>query len=316
MRLTIYFFAVALLLIVPVFVQDSYVRHLFIMAFVYAVVASNWDLSLGLGGLFNFGHLTFFGTGVYTAAILAKSGGVNPWLAILLAGLAAVVAAMMIALPVSRLKGIYVVLVTFAFSQLALQLVLSQPALTGGSEGLVRIPGLEFGNYNFIRDFRFGYYYVALAMLLVSTAALLFLSRSSFGMALRALRDNPDYAMARGISVTNLRISVLVMSSLFTGIAGGFFAIYLRVAAPEVFSFDTMSLVLSMVLIGGAGTIIGPIVAAIGLTFLIEALAGIQGFEQVRFIVIAVIMILVLRLSPGGVMQTLDRILNRKRRDL
>lgn len=299
-RSMIFILGFAVLIAVPFVVTDSYTRHLFILAFVYAVVASNWDLSLGYAGLFNFGHLTFFAVGVYTAAIAAKTLGIDPWLAIPMGGLTAMIAAVLVALPVARLKGIYVVLVTFGFSQLLLQLILSQSQLTGGAGGMVRIPGLEIGEYRFIRDFKFGYYYVALGLLTISTLYLLWLTKSPFGKSLLAVRDNEEYAQARGISIARQRVLALVASAAFPGIAGGFFAIYLRVAAPEVLSFGTLSLALSMVLIGGTATIIGPIMAALVLTFATEALAGVRGMEEARFIIVAVGMILVLRFAPGG----------------
>lgn len=292
--------ALALFALLPVFVTDSYTRHLFILAFVYAVIASNWDLSLGYAGLFNFGHLTFFAVGVYTAAVAAKTWGIDPWLAIPIGGVTAAIAALIVSLPVARLKGIYVVLVTFGFSQLVLQLILSQSQITGGAGGMVRIPGLEIGDYRFIRDFKFGYYYVALALLVLSTLYLLLLTNSSFGKSLLAVRDNEDYAQARGVSVARQRVLALVASAIFPGIAGGFFAVYLRVAAPDVLSFGTLSLALSMVLIGGTATIIGPIIAALVLTFATEAMAGIRGMEEARFIFVAIGMILILRFAPGG----------------
>lgn len=299
-RIILLIAGLVLLALVPAIVTDSYTRHLFILAFVYAIIASNWDLSLGYAGLFNFGHLTFFAVGVYTAAIAAKTVGVDPWFAIPMGGVTAMLAALLVALPVARLKGIYVVLVTFGFSQLLLQLILSQSQITGGAGGMVRIPGLEIGDYRFIRDFKFGYYYVALGLLTISTIYLLWLTKSPFGKSLLAVRDNEDYAQARGISIARQRVLALMASAIFPGIAGGFFAIYLRVAAPEVLSFGTLSLALSMVLIGGTATVYGPIIAAFALTFATEAMAGIRGMEEARFIIVAVGMILVLRFVPGG----------------
>ena len=93
------FAALAVLALVPLVVTDSYTRHLFIIAFIFAVIAANWDLSLGHAGMFNFGHLTFFGVGVYTAAIAAKTFGVNPWIAMLLGGGTAALTALMLAAP-------------------------------------------------------------------------------------------------------------------------------------------------------------------------------------------------------------------------
>jgi len=191
---------------VPAIFQESYTRHLFILAMIYAIVASNWDLSLGYTGIFNFGHMAFFAVDVYTAAIAAKTFGVNPWLTLPLSGATAAITALILAAPLARLKGIYVVLVTFAFRQLLLQLVLSQSQITGGAEGMVRIPPMTLGSYKFIRDFKFGYFYIALTLLTLSSVYLLLLTRSTFGRALLAVRDSEDYANARGISISRMRV--------------------------------------------------------------------------------------------------------------
>src|SRR5690606_34961493 len=118
------------------FVESTYIRHLMIVAFIFAIVASSWDLTIGYGGIFNFAHIAFFGIGVYAYGILGGTLGISPWLSLAGSGVAAMVAAAVITLPVLRLKGIYVVLVTFAFSQLCLQIVLSQSEITGGSQGM------------------------------------------------------------------------------------------------------------------------------------------------------------------------------------
>jgi len=294
-------------LIVPFVATDTYLRHLFIMAFIYAVLASSWDLSLGYAGIFNFGHVAFFGIGVYATGLTAKLLGLDPWLALLVGGFAASAAAALVALPVVRLQGVYVVLVTFAFSQLVLQVVISQSDWTGGTQGLVRVPTIELFGYNFLRDFKFGYYYVAFAIMVVSVACLRWLARSDFGLSIVAMRDNEDYAASRGIPIALQRLKVLVFSAFFAGIAGGFFVIYLRVASPEVFSFSTTSLILSMVLVGGTSTIYGPVLAALALTFVSEGLANVDGLAEGRFILVALAMIVVLVFLPKGLASALPK---------
>lgn len=287
-------------LLVPFVFEDSYIRHLFIIGFIYAMVAASWDLSLGYAGLFNFGHVAFFGIGVYATALLAKLAGVDPWLAMLAGGFAASAGAVIVSLPIARLTGIYVVMATFAFGQLVLQLVISQSEVTGGTQGLISVPTISIFGHNFLRDFKFGYYYVAFALLLVTVICLRLIVRSDFGLSVRALRDNEEYSAARGIAVGGQRLKVLVVSAFFAGIAGGFYAIYLRVASPEIFGFSMMSLVLSMVLVGGTATIYGPVAAALALTFVYEGLAGFQSLQEGRFLIVAVAMILVLLFLPGG----------------
>ena len=294
-------------LLVPVFVEDTYVRHLFIIAFIYAIVAASWDLSLGYAGIFNFGHVAFFGIGVYATGLCAKLLGIDPWIAMLIGGVVASAAAAVVALPVVRLQGIYVVLVTFAFSQLVLQFVISQSQITGGTQGLVRVPTIELFGYNFLRDYKFGYYYVAFALLVISTLCLRFITRTDFGLSIRALRDNEDYSLARGIPIGLQRLKVLVASAFFAGIAGGFFAIYLRVASPEVFNFSTMALILSMVLVGGTSSIYGPVIAALALTFISEGLANVDGLAEGRFMLVAIAMVLVLLFFPKGLVSVFGK---------
>lgn len=294
-------------LLVPIVIEDTYVRHLFIIAYIYAVVAASWDLSLGYAGIFNFGHVAFFGIGVYVAGLTAKLLGIDPWLAMVLGGLAASAIAAVVALPVVRLQGVYVVLVTFAFSQLVLQFVISQSAVTGGTQGLVRVPTIELFGYNFLRDYKLGYYYVAFALLVASAACLRWIVRSDFGLSIKALRDNEDYGVSRGIPVGLQRLKVLVVSAFFAGIAGGFFVVYLRVASPEVFGFPTMSLILSMVLVGGTSSIYGPILAALVLTFISEALANVEGLAEGRYMLVAVAMIVVLLFLPKGLVSAFGR---------
>lgn len=295
-------------LLIPIVVQDSYNRHLFIMAFIFAIVASNWDITLGYTGIFNFGHMAFMGLGVYTAGIGTKVLGINPFLVIPLGGIIACLGAVLCVAPVVRLKGIYVVLVTFAFGQIIYQLILSQAHITGGSEGIVRLPYLRIGDYTFIRDYKLGYYYIALLVLTLNLLVLHFVTTSIFGKSLKAIRDNEHYAQSRGISIARQRIKAFVLSAFFTGIAGAFYGVYLRVASPDIFAFSLGALVLSMVLIGGVNSIWGPALMALIITFSSEKLAAIPGFEDIRFLIIAILMILVLRITPGGLQQLLGNI--------
>jgi len=161
---------------------------------------------------------------------------------------------------------------------------------------MVLLPPLQVGHLNFARDGKVWYCYVAIGLFAVSVLLLEMLLRSPLGAAIRAVRDDKNYAAARGISAARAQLLAIVLSAPLTGIAGGFYATYARVASTEVFGFGTLSLVLSMVLLGGAGTIYGPIVAAFVLTFVTEALVGLGIW---RFLIISAGMILVLVALPG-----------------
>jgi ABC-type branched-subunit amino acid transport system permease subunit/pimeloyl-ACP methyl ester carboxylesterase len=288
---------VAAAALAPLFIHEAYTRHLLVLAFVYAVVASSWDLSLGFGGLFNFAHGALFAVGLYVFALTAKFLGISPWLAILLGGLAAVCLAVAIALPVLRLDGVYVILVTVAVSQLLYQITVSQSQFTGGTSGIASLPGLKLGSYPFLRDGKIGYYYTALALLVISTIFLHIVIRSRLGRAAIALRDNKFYAISRGVSEARTRILTLAASALFTGLAGGFYGSYVRVASPDVYGTGFLTTILSILLVGGAATLWGPIVAAFAITFLSEALVNLGPWRE---IIMGMMIILVVVFYPGG----------------
>ncbi|MEI4480629.1 MULTISPECIES: branched-chain amino acid ABC transporter permease [unclassified Phyllobacterium] len=289
--------AFAVLALLPLFITDSYGRHILIMAFIYAVVASNWDLSLGYGGVFNFGHLALFGIGVYAYGLATKLLGIDPWIALILSGIVSTAAAVIVTVPILRLKGIYIILVTFGFAQLVMQLILSQSAYTGGTQGMVRIEGLYIASHNMVRDAKFAYFYIALGILLLSTLFLRSLVRSRTGASIVALRDNEEYAISRGISLVRQRMITLASSAFFTGIAGAFYAAYQRNASVDVFGMSLSTIILSMVLLGGTSTIYGAIVASFALTIFSEFMAD---FGAWRPIITALLIIAVMLVYPSG----------------
>lgn len=288
---------IALLALVPFVFDGSYIRHLLILAMVFAIVAASWDLSFGYGGLLNFAHVALFAVGIYAYGILAKTYGVNPWLAIVLAGFAAAAVASVMVLPVLRLDGMYVILVTIAFSQILYQIVISQSHITGGTSGMVTLPMLQVGDYRFVKDGKIGYYYVALGLLVMCTAALYLIMRSALGRKIVALRDNKYYAQARGVSEWKTRLATLAVSAFFAGIAGGFYASYVRVASPDIFGIGSLTLVLSILLVGGLGTLWGPVIAAFMIILLSESLSSLGPWRE---IITAVMIVAVMIFYPGG----------------
>ena len=295
----------AALLLLPLVVTETYARHTVILIFVFAVLASNWDVSLGYGGIVNFAHLGFFAIGLYTYAILSKVVGIDPWLALLVTPIPAVLFAALLALPVLRLEGIYVILVTIAATQLLQQVVVSQSTYTGGTSGMVLLPRLTIGDYKLSSDNRIGYYYLGLALLTASTFFLYKLERSSLGRAIKALRDNKYYAIARGVSEARMRVLTLSLSAIFPALAGGYYGAYLRVASPDVFGLGFLTITLSVLLLGGVATIWGSLIAAGVVVGLSQMLADYGAW---RNIAIAVVIIGVVVIYPGGLYAALQEI--------
>ena len=287
------------------FISNAYVRHLLVISMLYAVVAACWDLSLGYGGVFNFAHVALFAIGAYTGGILTKTFGFPPLLAILLGGGAAVVASLIVCLPVLRVKGIYVCLVTFAFGQLCLHVVRSQGDITGGNRGLVLIPPISIGGYVFTANDKIAYYYLALLLLVLATVFLRALVNSYFGLSIIALRDYEEYAISRGVPLTRQRLLTFAASAVFTGITGAVYALYLGVVSADLFGFGYTTTLLSMVVVGGSATTYGPILGAFILAFATEFMTSLGPW---RHMITAVLIVLVLRFYPEGLYGGLMRL--------
>jgi branched-chain amino acid transport system permease protein len=287
----------ALLAVFPLVNDDSYARHISIIAIMYAVLVSSWNISLGYGGVFNFAHMAFFAVGAYATGIFTKTFGFSPWLGIPIGIAASVAASVIVCLPVLRLKGIYVILVTFAFSQLCLQIVLNQSDITGGNFGLMQIPPLELGDFSFRDNQNIGYYYLSMLILAITVVAVTWFARSRFGWRIIALRDNETYAVSRGVPLSRTRLETFAFSAIFPGAIGAVYAQYVRSASPDMFGFSFLTLALSMLLLGGTGSIWGPIAGAFVFTILSELMASLG---PGRYLVTAVLIVLILRFFPKG----------------
>jgi branched-chain amino acid transport system permease protein len=297
--------AVAVLLVMPLSLRGApYPLHLLVLCLLFAVLASNWDLTLGYAGLFNFAQLAVFALGAYTSAILSITYGLSPWVGIPASALVAVIASLIAFIPAIRLRGLYVSLTTFAFAQLCYWLVLSRSDLTGGAQGRTGIPGYDVSGYDFRDDGGIGYAYVAIALFLASTAFLRWVVRSDIGLSFVALRDNEDYAISRGVSVARQHGLAFALSGIFTGITGAVYAHYIGAVAVDLFGFGYVAFLLSVVWLGGVGTIYGPIVGAVVLTVASEALAG---FGPWRFVILSILTVLTLRFLPEGIWGTARR---------
>jgi branched-chain amino acid transport system permease protein len=207
--------------------------------------------------------------------------------------------AVAVALPVLRVKGIYVCLVTFAFGQLCLHLILSMSSYTGGSNGLVMIPSMSLGAYNFAAHGKVAYYYLVLSTLIVSTVFLRRVVTSYFGLSIVALRDFEDLAISRGVSVAKQRLLTLAASAVFTGAIGAIYSFYLGAVSAELFGFGYLATILSMILLGGTSTIYGSIAGAFVLTFISEFLVSLGPW---RFVIIATMIIVLIWRYPSGLL--------------
>ena len=292
------------LVILPLLISNAFVLHLLILCLVYAVITSNWDLVVGYSGIFNFGHLAFFAVGAYSSAIVAISSGISPWWCLPIGGGIAVVASLVVALPSLRLRGLYFSLFTFAFQQIFYSLILINPGnLTGGSQGLMFIPALKLGSIVISRTNKFPSYYLALAFFLLSSIVLYRIVRSKAGLAFQALRDSEEYAISRGINPFKYKLGAVMTSAFFTGLIGAFYAHYMRIIGPAIIGWQIFILALAMLVLGGLGSLFGPMIASFGLLFVSEFLTSLGPY---RFIILAFVMLFALLISPGDIVRKLQ----------
>jgi branched-chain amino acid transport system permease protein len=283
--------------LLPYLVTSASGRLAAITALVYALLATSWNLTLGFGGIFNFAHVGFFGLGGYAAAISTVSWDWNPWTGVLLGGAVGAVAGAIAYLPVVRMRGIYIALITFVFVQLCYYLILAVPDLTGGSSGLPGLSALEIGSFSLNQYSGLGYLWLfafAVAVLLIVLDSVL---KSSFGRSLVALRDNEQLAVSRGINRVRQQLLAFALSGGIAGISGALYVSYFRVADTSLFSFGFVTLGLSMIFLGGTGHIWGPVLGAIVVTLVDRQLSD---FGAWRDIIIGGGTILVLIFLPRG----------------
>jgi len=286
---------IALLAAVPLLNLKSYYMGVLCRILMYTILAGSLNAINGYSGQFNIGHAGFFGIGAYTSALLSLRLGVPFWLALPAAGLLAMLVGLIVALPTLRLRGIYLAIVTLGASEIIRLIILNWMSLTGGPNGLRGIPAPVLFGIKFSRSQQ--YYYIFLVLSLVFYFMTKRIIDSRIGRAWISIRE--DETAARSLGVESMRYKALnfMYGSFWAGIAGGAFSPYFKFISSDMFSLDEGFNILSMVIIGGQGTLVGPIVGAIIVNFLTEFLRPIS---QYRLVVYAMLIIAMMWLRPQG----------------
>ncbi len=311
LKIFAYGLVVIFALVLPLVLKgEPYVMHLVIMSCVWAVVATNWNLTLGYGGMFHIAQLSFFAVGGYMAAIFItqKSLAINPFLGIFIGGLFAALASLIIGMPALRVKGIYLILLTFAFHYGLEELVNHFREFTGGSMGLV-VPKYAIGGFAFAQN-TYAFYYLILIILAASVFSTWYLERSHVGLALKSIRDSDVLASVIGVNQYKYKLMTFVFAAFLSGAAGAFYASYVGVIGTEIFSFSRIVDVLGMIVIGGVGTLFGPILGSFIITLFMEVFADM---ESVRPILVGSVVIACLLFAPTGIIPHTITLLNKRK---
>ncbi|TCO49778.1 ABC transporter permease subunit [Actinocrispum wychmicini] len=287
----------------------TYEQTVLLMAFLLAIQAVSWNIISGFAGYISLGHSVFLGIGAYTAGILAARWHVNPLVLAPLAGVVAVVVALLVGSVVLRAKGPAFVIITIALLLVFQVLTVNTPALTNGSDGIT----LELPSWSSdIQNIPF--YYAFLGLLVVTVGFAGWIRRTKFGTGLVAIREDEGKAAAIGIPTTLYKNLAYAASAFFVGVAGAVYAYFLTFLNPlGAFNILASVMVVLAALVGGKGTLWGPVVGAFIVSFAGEAATNFGGESQTRLVMFGVALVLVVVFMPDGLVPLLNRLVARKR---
>ena len=308
--------ALAVLLALPA-VLGSYAVTIFILIFFYGFLGQAWNIVGGYAGQLSVGHAAFVGVGGYTAAMLSIEAGLTPWVGMFVgAALAALLGAIIGYLGFRfGLRGFYFVLLTVAFAEIC-RIAVSNIDAVGGPLGLYITFTGDPRQFQF-RDGRV-YYYIALALMLAATATAWAIARRRFGIYLAAIREDEAAAESLGVNALKYKMLAMVVSSFLTGLGGTFYAFYLFSLQPNtLFGIPLSVEIIIRPIVGGAGTLLGPILGSFILTPLAELsrlYLGQGGLHGAHLIAYGVLLIGVVLFLPEGAYPRLRRVLQRRSR--
>ena len=282
--------AIVILAAIPAFGPSKYVMHILILVLLNMVLGQSWNLLGGFGGQISFGHAAMYGIGAYTSTLLYLKVGLSPWIGMALGGLLAAFYATILGIITFRLRGPYFALSTLASAEVIRLVAQNWDTFTGGDDGLSI--HLEIAP-------RVIEYFIILGVVIITILAMHAISASRMGYYLSAMREDEDASRAVGIDVTRLKVLTLAISAFFAGIGGSFFASYQLYFNPHVvMTVHTSMQMIFVTIVGGMGTIIGPIIGAILLVPIAEIFRVLS--PTANLLIYGLVIVLVMRFMPEG----------------
>lgn len=305
---------VAVLAVVPFVIASNAVLNFLVMALLIALAGQGWNLLGGYGGQYSFGHAAFFGTGAYVTAILQVRYGINAWLGLLIAIAAGALVGVVIGALSFRsgLKGSYFSLVTLAFAEV-FRIAASVTPITGAGVGTLIKLDLRPEAFQF--QSRAPFYWIALALVALSLVLVRAIEQSRFGAYLVAIRENEDAAEALGVDAFKVKLAAMTVSAAITATAGCFYAQYFLFldAAIAYGSWISVDALLAPI-VGGAGTLFGPLAGALVIKTLGEATKLVTGDAPgLDLVIYGLVLIAVVGLAPRGIAGLVSRLVPRRR---
>lgn len=299
---------------IPIFITKPYYLHVLTMCLFWAYLACAWNIVGGFAGQLSLGHGMFTAMGAYVTVILFNTFGLSPWLGMFVGGGAAVILSLIIGFPTFSLRGAYFALATVALSEGMVVLLENTEKignlLIGGAEGIsLKMLGNAPLQFQFMG--KAPYFYIALIMLIVVILASRWLMNSRLGYYLIALREDEDAAKALGINVRNTKLIAIAMSAFFTALGGAFYAQMIHYLQPSAIAGAAMSTqMVFLTIVGGSGTIFGPVIGGISLSLASEIIRFFLGDKimGLHLFIYGLIVVLVIVYKPRGIIEPLEKL--------
>lgn len=312
----VYFLLIVFVLTIPLYVTNRFYLHILIMCCIWAMATSSMNLLAGYTGQVNLGHGAFFGIGAYSAGLLMLSLGLNFWPALIITCIITAFFGFLIGLPSLRTRGSYFAIATLCFNVIITAIIDRWEALTGGARGLLGIPGpapipLPFGAEIAFESLASNYYLV-LIMLFITLIIIYRVVHSLVGRSFIAIKENEELTESIGINAMRGKLLSFTVSTFLVGLAGGLYAAYIGFLSPEISDFHMTFQFLVYLVLGGMGTMAGPLVGAVILTVITEFLHALAAYRLVAYGFLLVVFIIFLPKGiVGGVRMAWPRITKR-----
>ena len=311
--------AAALLLLAvlafPLVFARPFPRHVMIMIFLYGALATAWNILAGYCGQISLGHAVYFGIGAYTSTFLVREAALTPWLGMLVGAALAVVVSQAIGYPVFRLRGHYFAIATIGFGEIVQTAVLNWD-LVGGARGLfvpIKRPD-SLLNLQF-HDSKAVYYYLALGLLALALGATRWIERSRRGYYFRAIKEDQDAAASLGVRVAREKHAAMAASAALTALGGTFWAQYVLFIDPEsVFPLSLSILICLVAVMGGVGSLWGPLLGAVVLVPLSEGTRVLLGGtgKALDLLIYGALIMAIAVFQPAGLMGLMRQLRGRR----
>lgn len=302
---TTYFIVLAVFLFLLPFIGiKSYMMGILCRILFYATIAGGLNAINGYSGQTCLGAAGFFCVGAYTEAILATKAGISFWLCLPIAGIFSMLVGLLLAWPTLRMSGIYLAIVTIGFSEIARLLALNLTPLTGGAYGIKNIPVPKFFSLEFTDSKKYYYLFLALAVLFIFVTNRVL--KSKIGRAWMSIREDEQAAKSLGVNTSFYKANNFMYGAFWMGLAGAMYAPYARFIDSTYFVLDEGWNILEMVILGGSGTLFGPILGSVIVNFLTEVLRPIG---QWRLVGLAILIIVMMWVRPQGLAGASDSML-------